>query len=75
MPQPPGTGGAIPNVVVHALIGADGLVREAASEDSDRPDLNQEALKIARGWTFTPAMCNGKPNPQQANLVVRFQGR
>ena len=75
MPQPAGTGGAITNIVVHAVIGSDGTVREATIEDSDRPDLNEEALKVARTWTFTPGMCNGKPNTQEANLIIRFQGR
>jgi len=76
MPQPAaGNGGAIAEVVVHAVIGFDGKVREAAIENSDRPDLNEEALKTARSWTFSPAMCNGQPNEQEANLVIRFQGK
>lgn len=75
MPQPPGNGLPITNVVVHALIGFDGHVQSAAVEDSDRPELNEEALKVARTWTFTPAMCNGKPNTQGVSLVIRFQGR
>lgn len=75
MPQPPGNGGLTTNIVVHAVIGTDGKVRDVAIENSDRPDLNDEALKIARSWTFTPAQCNGNPNVQEANLVVRFHGR
>lgn len=75
MPQPPGNGGALTNIIVHAVIGTDGRVHDAVIESSDRPDLNGEALKVAQGWTFTPSMCNGQPNPQEANLVVRFQGR
>jgi TonB family protein len=75
MPQPAaGNGAAVTEIVVHALIGLDGKVQEAAVEDSDRPDLNEEALKTARSWTFTPATCNGRPNQQEANLVIRFQG-
>ena len=76
MPQPAaGNGGTVTEVVVHAVIGFDGKVQEAAVEDSDRPDLNEEALKTARTWAFTPAMCDGQPNTQEANLVIRFQGR
>ena len=76
MPQPAaGNGGTIAEVVVHAVISFDGKVREAAIENSDRPDLNEDALKTARSWTFSPAMCNGKPNEQEANLVIRFQGK
>jgi TonB family protein len=75
MPQPLGNGGAITEIIVHALIGTDGKVHEATIEDSERPDLNQEALKTAQSWTFTPAVCNGQPNTEEANLVIRFQGR
>jgi TonB family protein len=75
MPQPEGSGGAITRILVHAVIGTDGKLHDAAIENSDRPDLNAEALKIVQGWTFTPAQCNGNPNSQEANLVVRFQGR
>lgn len=76
MPQPPaGNGAAVTEVVVHALVGVDGKVQEADVENSDRPDLNEEALKTARSWTFIPAMCDGRPNRQEANLVIRFQGR
>src|SRR5262249_24046025 len=70
MPQPTtGNGASTTEVVVHALIGFDGKVHEAAVESSDRRDLNEEALKTARSWTFTPAMCNGQPNRQEANLL------
>jgi len=76
MPQPTaGNGATVTEVVVHAVIGRDGKVSEAAIEDSEHPDLNDEALKTARSWTFTPATCNGVPNTQEANLEVRFQGR
>ena len=76
MPQPAaGNGAALTEIVVHAVIGLDGKVQEAAVESSDRSDLNEEALKTARSWTFTPALCNGHANTQEANLVIRFQGR
>ena len=63
------------DVVVHAMIGVDGHAHNAVIESSDRPDLNQEALKIVQNWVFTPSLCNGKPNEQEGNLVVHFQGR
>jgi hypothetical protein len=75
MPQPAGNGGAVTNIVIHAVIGFDGKPHDAVIENSDRPDLNDEALRVVQGWTFTPAMCNGQPNTQEANLIVRFQGR
>jgi TonB family protein len=76
MPQPPaGNGASVTEILVHAVIGFDGKVQDAAVENSERPDLNEEALKTARSWTFTPATCNGQPNTQESNLVIRFQGR
>jgi len=38
-------------------------------------DLNEEALATARQWSFTPAMCNGKPDAHEVELTVQFQGR
>jgi TonB family protein len=76
MPQPAaGNGASVTEILVHAVIGRDGKVQDAAVENSERPDLNEEALKTARSWTFTPSTCNGEPNPQESNLVIRFQGR
>ena len=76
MPQPPaGNGASVTQILVHAVIGLDGKVQDAVVESSDRPDLNDEALKTARSWTFTPSTCDGHPNIQEANLVIRFQGR
>lgn len=74
-PEPPGNGGATTSVILHGVIGIDGRVHNAVVESSDRPDLNEEATKIVQQWTFTPSMCNGQPNPQEANLVVKFTGR
>jgi TonB family protein len=76
MPQPAaGNGASATEILVHAVIGPDGRVQDAVVENSERPDLNEEALKTARSWIFTPATCNGQPNTQESNLVIRFQGR
>ncbi len=50
-------------------------MKNAVIESSDRPDLNDEAIKTALAWTFTPAQCNAQPTAAEANLVIRFQGR
>jgi TonB family protein len=76
MPQPAaGNGTSVTEILVHAVIGRDGKVQDAVVENSERPDLNEEALKTARSWTFTPSTCNGQPNALESNLVIRFQGR
>jgi Gram-negative bacterial TonB protein C-terminal len=72
-PQPSSAGpGPWYDVKVHGVIGADGHVREIAILPEGRPDLEQQALQIVSGWTFSPAVCDGKPIPVNASLVVHF---
>jgi TonB family protein len=76
MPQPKqGTLDGDYDVVVRAMIGTDGKVHDAVVQESERPDLNAEALSLAQEWVFTPAQCNGKPNPSEASLTLHFQSR
>lgn len=76
MPQPkPGNGGGEVDIVVRGVIGPNGRVSDALIQNSDRPDLNAEALQTVHGWVFTPRMCNGTPNPTEASFTVHFQGR
>lgn len=72
-PQP-ATAGAGPwyDVHVHGVIGEDGHVREAAVLAAGRADLVQQAVQIVSGWVFSPGVCNGKPIPVSADLVVHF---
>jgi Gram-negative bacterial TonB protein C-terminal len=77
MPQPPqGNGGTqVIDVRLRGFIGKDGKVSHPYVLQSDRPDLNEEAVKIVSTWTFTPNLCDGKPNFEQAEFVLHFQGR
>ncbi len=76
MPQPKqGTLDGNYDVVVRGMIGADGKVHEAVVQESERPDLNAEALSLAQEWVFTPALCNGKPSITEASLTLHFQDR
>jgi hypothetical protein len=73
MPQPkPGNGGEA-DIVVRGLIGVDGKVHEAVVQTSERPDLNPAALQLIEQWTFTPALCNGKPNQAEASFTLHFR--
>lgn len=63
------------DVVVRGSVGADGKVRQAVVQESERPDLNAEALGLAQNWVFTPAMCDGKPSATDVALTLHFQGR
>ena len=76
MPQPKaGNGGRTDDIIVRGYIGMDGKMHEPAVQSSERPELNAEALDVAKQWTFTPAMCNGKPDVHEAEITLHFQGR
>ena len=44
-------------------------------ERAEFSDLEPEALALLQQWVFTPAMCNGHPNPTPASFTLHFQGR
>jgi TonB family protein len=76
MPQPkPGNGGTDSDVMVRATVGADGKVYETTVQNSDRSDLNEEALALAKQWKFTPALCDGSPLQKVVEFTLHFQGR
>jgi TonB family protein len=76
LPQPkPGTGTQNVDVMLHGTIGPDGKIHDAMINRSGRDDLNNEALKIFSTWTFTPAVCNGKPFEVPADVTLHFQNR
>jgi TonB family protein len=76
LPQPkPGTGTQNVDVMLHGTIGPDGKIHDAMINRSGRDDLNNEALKIFSTWTFTPAVCNGKPIEIPADVTLHFQNR
>ena len=72
-PQP-ATAGAGPwyNVQVHSVIGDDGHVHEPSVLAAGRADLEKQAIQIVSAWIFSPGLCNGKPIPVAADLVVHF---
>ena len=72
-PQPVAAGaGPWYDVQVHGVIGEDGHVFEAAVLAAGREDLEKQAVQIVSGWVFSPAVCNGKAVPVNADLVVHF---
>jgi hypothetical protein len=72
-PQPTSAGaGPWYDVQVHGVIGPDGHVSEASVLTNGRPELEQQAVQIVSGWIFSPGVCNGKPIPVAAELVVHF---
>jgi hypothetical protein len=76
MPQPKaGNGGRDIDVAVRGIIGMDGKIHEAVVQSAERADLGSEALGMVQQWTFTPGMCDGSPNTNEATFIVHFHGR
>jgi TonB family protein len=76
MPQPKsGNGGENADIVIRGMVGADGKLYDLTVQNSERPDLNTEALELARQWTFTPPMCDGHPDAREVDFTLEFRGR
>jgi len=59
------------HVIVQALVGEDGLVRDVRIAQSD-PRLDADALEAVRGYVFLPALLNWKPVPRWTAVWVPF---
>ncbi len=76
MPQPvAGKGGRNVDVAIRGMIWPDGKVHEAVVQSAEYPDLGAEALALVQQWVFTPAVCDGNPNTQEATFILHFHGR
>src|SRR2546425_458718 len=76
MPQPKaGKGGRDIDVAIRGIISTEGKVHEAVVQSAERPDLGAEALALVQQWVFTPAVCDGNPNTQEAVFILHFHGR
>jgi protein TonB len=58
-------------VVIEAVIGVDGEVREARVRSSV-PVLDQAALEAVKQWRYRPTLLNGVPVPVVMTVSVRF---
>ncbi|MGH7463439.1 MAG: energy transducer TonB, partial [Longimicrobiales bacterium] len=58
-------------VIIEAVIGPDGAVRDAKVLRSI-PLLDQSALDAVRQWVFTPTLLNGQPVPVIMTVTVQF---
>jgi len=59
-------------VVIDAVIGPDGYVRETIVRRSDSPLLESAALAAVRQWAYTPTRLNGVPTAVIMSVEVRF---
>jgi len=60
-------------VVIDAIIGPDGHVRQAVVRRSDSPLLESAALAAVRQWTYSPTRLNGVPVAIVMSVEVRFR--
>jgi len=58
-------------VIIEAVIGPDGSVRDAKVLRSI-PFLDQAAVDAVRQWQFTPTLLNGQPVPVIMTVTVQF---
>lgn len=58
-------------VIIEAIIGVDGRVRQARVLRS-KPLLDEAALEAVRQWIFTPTLLNGVPVPVIMTVTVNF---
>jgi protein TonB len=58
-------------VVIEAVIGTDGKVRDAKVLRSI-PLLDQAAVEAVRQWEYTPSRLNGVPVPVIMTVTVNF---
>ncbi len=59
-------------VVVEAVIGKDGVVRDARVIRSANPALDEEVLKAVRLWIYKPATLMGKPVTVYLTMTTTF---
>jgi protein TonB len=62
-------------VVVRALVGKDGSVRDVSVDTTQAvsPILAQAAMEAVRHWTFAPARAKGEPTETWISLPVYFR--
>jgi protein TonB len=60
-------------VVIDALIGEDGRIRQARVLSKPEPLLDEAALAAVRQWVFTPTLLNGEPVSVAMTVTVDFR--
>jgi TonB family protein len=63
------------DVILHVVIGTDGVAHDISVARSLSPDFDAAAIAAVQTWTFTPAKRNGKPMPVLIAIKVVFHVR
>jgi TonB family protein len=58
-------------VVLHALIGKDGMIKELAVA-SGPEEFRESALDAVKQWTYKPYLLNGNPTQVETTITVNF---
>ena len=61
------------NVVVQALVGRDGRVKDVRIKESSNRAFNRSAMNAVRKWVFKPAMAGGKPIAVWVAAPINFK--
>lgn len=60
-------------VVLWAIVGEDGKVKDVRVSRSLNKDLDKKAVEAVKKWIFNPAKKDGKPVAVQINIEVNFK--
>jgi TonB family protein len=60
-------------VILTALVGSDGTVREAAVVQTMGEEVDAAAVAAVRQWKFLPMLCEGVPGPAEVNIQINFK--
>ncbi len=59
-------------VLLECVVQTDGRVGAVDVVRSLHPELDQEAIRAARQWRFSPGLLEGKPVPVLVNISMGF---
>ncbi|HEY4010865.1 MAG TPA: energy transducer TonB, partial [Acidobacteriaceae bacterium] len=69
------TPGASGDVVLDALIDAQGHIAHLSIAKSLGPSVDQQVIATVQTWTFTPATRNGAPIASEQELLFHYERR
>ena len=60
------------SVLLHAIIGVDGRIKDLQLIGSPDDSLTQSAMNAVKNWTYAPYLLNGKPTEVDTTITVNF---
>ncbi len=59
-------------VLLHAIIGTDGIIHSLSPIASPDKSLTDAAMDAVKHWTYTPYLLNGQPTDVDTTITVNF---